>query len=91
MTGFVRPILVAGSLALTFAVGAATGGHALAALLGPGAVYIGGGIPGISTGELDERLAWRGYATFGRTATGRPGASIWGAYIHLIVGGAWRR
>ena len=39
-----------------------------AALLGPGAAYLTGGMSRIATQELDERLASSGYPTFGRTA-----------------------
>ena len=59
-------VLVA--LVFGFGFGAAQRAHAQAALLGPGAAYIGLGVSGVATGELDDRLAARGYPTFGRTA-----------------------
>jgi hypothetical protein len=51
-------------------------------LLGPGAAFISAGISRIATADLDDRLASRGYPTFGRTAT-----SIGlGAYRNLANG-----
>ena len=56
--------------------------QAQAALLGPGAGYVGFGASKIATGELDDRLASRGYPTFGQTA----GALNLGAYRLLSNG-----
>jgi hypothetical protein len=39
------------------------------ALLGPGAAYFAAGVSSIETRDLDDRLAARGYPTFGRRAT----------------------
>lgn len=69
MAEFTQRITVAGLLALAFAVGGAEPAEAQAGLLGPGAAFIGGGISGIATDELDNRLVARGYPTFGGTAT----------------------
>lgn len=89
MAGFTRGITAAGLLALALVAGGAGPARAQAALLGPGAVYIGAGISGIETGELDDRLSARGYPTFGRTAVG---LSL-GAYRTLssgvMLGGEW--
>ena len=42
--------------------------YAQAALLGPGAAYIGGGVSQLQTTNLDDRLSANGYPTFGRDA-----------------------
>ena len=63
-----RSIMSSAVLALLFVVGGAAPAHAQAALLGPGAAYLGIGASGMATGELDDALAARGYPTFGRTA-----------------------
>lgn len=64
-------------------------------LLGAGAAYLGVGASGIATGELDDRLAARGYPTFGGSATALnlgahlilPGGLTVGAEWHgLIIG-----
>lgn len=68
MAGFVHRSMVVALVALVFSVGGAERSHAQAALLGPGAAYIGIGVSGLATGELDDRLAARGYPTFGGTA-----------------------
>ena len=69
MTKFAQGITTAGLLALAFGIAGAEPVKAQAGLLGPGAAFIGGGISGIATDELDGRLAARGYPTFGGTAT----------------------
>jgi hypothetical protein len=43
--------------------------RAQAALLGPGAAYLGAGVAGINTENLDDRLRDHGYPTFGQRAT----------------------
>ncbi|HEX6573368.1 MAG TPA: outer membrane beta-barrel protein [Gemmatimonadaceae bacterium] len=55
---------------------------AQASLLGPGAVYIGGGVSSVATGKLDDRLAEHGYPTFGQ----RMGAVTLGGYRRLSSG-----
>jgi hypothetical protein len=82
MAGIRRRVAMAAILAMTFGVGGAEHARGQAALLGPGALYIGGGISEIGTGELDDRLAAHGYPTFGRTA----GAVSLGAYRLLSSG-----
>lgn len=82
MAWIARRITVAGLVALGLGVGWAEAAEGQAALLGPGAAYIGGGISRIDTGELDDRLAARGYPTFGTTA----GAVTLGAYRVLRSG-----
>jgi hypothetical protein len=67
--GFARRITIAGLFAVPFVIGTAQRAHAQAALLGPGAAYIGGGISGIATSDLDDRLEAGGYPTFGKSAT----------------------
>lgn len=47
-----------------------------------GAAFLGAGVSGVGTGDLDDRLAARGYPTFGRAATG----ITLGAY-HILPGG----
>ena len=39
-------------------------------ILGPGAEFVGAGVSRLTTGELNDRLAARGYPTFGRTPLG---------------------
>ncbi|HEX2219348.1 MAG TPA: outer membrane beta-barrel protein [Gemmatimonadales bacterium] len=89
MAGIVRRVTVAGLLALALGAVGAEAAVGQASLLGPGAGFIGGGISGIETGGLDDRLAARGYPTFGRTA----GAVSLGAYRVLssgvMLGGEW--
>lgn len=69
-------------LALTLGFGSPHLAAAQADLLGPGAAFLGGGVSGISTGALDDRLEARGYPTFGQTA----GALTLGAYRALSSG-----
>ena len=66
-------------------------------LFGAGAAYLGIGASGIGTAELDDRLADRGYPTFGSSALAvnigahiiLPGGLIGGAEWHgLIIGDA---
>lgn len=63
--------------------------RAQAALLGPGAAFIGVGASGVATGDLDDRLTANGYPTFGRTAV----AVNLGAYRILsdkiLLGAEW--
>jgi hypothetical protein len=82
-------------LALALALGAAHPAQAQQGLLGPGAAYVLAGASGIATGELDTRLAARGYPTFGRTATAvglgayrtlRSGVMLGGEWHGLIIG-----
>ena len=69
-----------------FVAGAAEGQRAL---LGAGSAYLGMGVSGIETGELGDRLAARGFPTFG----GSPAAVDLGAYRLLssgvMLGGEW--
>ena len=70
-------------VALSALVIAAAPGIALAqGIFGPGASFIGGGVSGIGTGNLDERLAARRYPTFGTSAVGL----VLGTY-HILPGG----
>ena len=64
-----RRITLAALFAMVFGTVSEQRVHAQAALLGPGAAYIGGGISGIATSDLDGRLAASGYPTFGQSAT----------------------
>lgn len=88
MAGIARRVVGAGLLALAFCVGGAESAEAQG-ILGPGGAYLGAGLSGIATGELEDRLAARGYPTFGRTA----GAVSLGAYRVLssgvMLGGEW--
>ena len=88
MSGLTR-LAGAGLLALATTLGGAAGADAQAALLGPGAAYVSGGLSGLATGELDDHLAGRGYPTFGQRAT----AVGIGAYrvldSGLMLGGEW--
>ena len=76
-----RTLLVA-LVSCVITIPVATPVHAQAALLGPGAAFIGGGISRIGTRPLDDRLADRGYPTFGQSA----GAVSLGAYRLLSSG-----
>lgn len=67
---------------------------------GSNAAYLGVGASGIGTEELDDRLAERGYPTFGSSALALnvgahvilpAGASIRGPYIRALIGIGWRR
>jgi hypothetical protein len=58
----------AGLLALALGGAGAASAEAQADLLGPGAGFIAAGTSGISTGDLDDWLAGRGYPTFGGSA-----------------------
>jgi hypothetical protein len=84
MAGIARRGTRAGLLALALGAGGAAPAPAgaQAALLGPGAAVVAAGVSGIATAELDDRLAARGYPTFGRTAT----ALGLGAYRVLASG-----
>jgi hypothetical protein len=77
-----RRSTLAGLLALARGLVGAGSAEGQEALLGPGAAYVAAGVSGIATGELDDRLAARGYPTFGRTAT----ALGLGAYRILASG-----
>lgn len=74
----IRPFL----FALALGVGGVESAQGQQGLLGPGAAFFAAGPSGIATGELDDRLAARGYPTFGRTAT----ALGLGAYRTLASG-----
>jgi hypothetical protein len=69
-------------IAVGCAVASAQPARAQAALLGPGAAFLGFGASGVATGELDERLTSVGYPTFGGTAVG----VNFGAYRNLSSG-----
>lgn len=81
MGGLARKVAVAGFVALASGIGAAGSAKAQAALLGPGAAYLGGGVSGIDTGALDDRLVSRGYPAFGGTA------AVLGVGAYRILGG----
>jgi hypothetical protein len=68
VAGFGKQITIVAVLATTFTIARAEPALAQASLLGPGAAYIGGGISGIATSDLDDRLATNGYPTFGQSA-----------------------
>lgn len=81
--------------ALALGFGDAGTADAQQALLGPGAAYLTAGVSGIATGELEDRLAARGYPTFGRAATAlgigayrtlRSGVMLGGEAHGLIMG-----
>lgn len=63
-------------LATVFGLAVSPSAHAQAALLGPGAAYIGGGVSRTETEALNDRLAAHGYPTFEKT----PGAATFGGY-----------
>jgi hypothetical protein len=65
---FERSTRVAALAALVFGI-AAGPLHGQAALIGPGAAFISGGVSQLATGDLDDRLAAEGYPTFGRKAS----------------------
>ena len=82
MAGIVRLVARRGLLALALGVGTAGPAQAQRDLLGPGAGFLAVGAARISTGELDDWLAARGYPTFGRGA----GALGLGGYRVLSSG-----
>ena len=59
---------IPGLLAFAFALALPGQASAQAALLGPGAAFIAGGVAGTATGPLNDRLAQNGYPTFDRTS-----------------------
>ena len=65
---FERSTKVAAIAALVFGI-AARPVPGQAALIGPGAAFISGGVSQMATGDLDDRLAAQGYPTFGRKAS----------------------
>lgn len=67
--GLGRRAATAAALALALGLGGAERGSAQAALLGPGAAYLGGGVSAIDIAGLNDRLATSGYPTFGGRAT----------------------
>lgn len=69
-------------LAVIFSLGGAVNVNAQTELLGPGAGYFSAGVSRMATDDLDDRLASRGYPTFGTSATG---VSL-GAY-RVLAGG----
>ena len=68
MAGITPRLSVAGMLALVLGATGADSAEGQQGLLGPGAAFVAAGVSGIATGELDDRLAARGYPAFGRTA-----------------------
>lgn len=95
MTGFARRITAAALAALALGAAGAGPAEGQQRLLGPGAAFISAGVSGIATGELDDRLAARGYPTFGRTATSlgfgahrvlRSGVMLGGEFNGLVIG-----
>ena len=78
-----------GLLALALGLGAADAAAQEGGRRGAVVGYVAAGVSGIGTGELDDRLAARGYPSFGRTASG---VAI-GAYLLLeggvMLGGEW--
>lgn len=89
MTRIVRRAMTVGLLALTLGVGAADAAAQARGSRGAVIGYVAAGVSGLGTGELDDRLAARGYPTFGRTAA----AVAIGAYLLLdggvMLGGEW--
>jgi hypothetical protein len=92
MEGISRRAVTAAGFALALGVGAATPAKAQGQgwdLLPPGAAFLGIGASGIGTGNLDDRLAARGFPTFGTSAL----ALSLGAYGilpgGLTVGAEW--
>ena len=67
-TGVARRITVAGLLALVLGLGAEVAAAQEWGRRGAVAGFVSAGVSGLATGELDDRLAARGYPTFGRTA-----------------------
>ncbi|HEU0078448.1 MAG TPA: hypothetical protein VFQ76_12400, partial [Longimicrobiaceae bacterium] len=53
----------------------------------PDAAFISAGVSGIATEELDDRLAARGYPTFGSTATAVGFGGYWGLPGGWMLGG----
>ena len=90
MAGIARRVTTA--VAMTAALGAAGTGAAEAQagwVRGPDAAFIGLGVAGVSTSELDERLAARGYPTFGGTAAAPGIGAYWTLPGGLMLGGEW--
>ena len=80
----------AGLLALALGAGGAEAvGAQGSGLRGPDAGFLAAGVSGIATGELDDRLAARGYPTFGSTATAVGIGGYWSLPGGLMLGGEW--
>jgi hypothetical protein len=90
MARIARRITRTGLLGLALAAGgteaaAAQGGW----LRAPDAGFISAGVSRIATGELDDRLAARGYPTFGTTARAVGIGGYWSLPGGLMLGGEW--
>lgn len=92
-----RRVGTAGIWAMALGVGAAKATEAQTrCLLGPGAEFVAAGVSRLATGGLDDRLAARGYPTFGRTALAvsvggyriLPGGVTHGAEWHGVIQGS---
>jgi len=77
------------ALSLMLVLGAAAESVNAQGIFGPGASFFGAGVSGIGTGNLDDRLAARGYPSFGRTATGVNIGTYHILPSGLTVGGEW--
>jgi hypothetical protein len=55
----------------------------------PDAGFVAAGVSGVATGALDERLAARGFPTFGRTARAASLGTYWRLPSGVMLGGEW--
>lgn len=90
MARIARRVTGAGLFALALGAGRAEAAAAQGGWLrAPDAGFISGGVSRIATGELDERLAARGYPTFGTTATAVGIGGYWSLPSGVMLGGEW--
>ncbi len=89
MAGIARRVAGAGLLALALGAGEVEAAAQGGGFRTPDAGFISAGVSGISTGELDDRLAARGYPTFGTTATAVGIGGYWTLPGGVMLGGEW--
>ncbi len=90
MARIARRVTRAGLVALGLAAGGAGPAAAQGGLRLPDAGFISAGVSRIDTGELDDRLAARGYPTFGSTARAVGIGGYWSLPGGVMLGGEWQ-
>mgnify|MGYP006211417949 CR=1 FL=1 len=88
--GIARRAAAAGLLALVLGLGAEVAAAQEWGRRGAVAGFVSAGVSGLATGELDDRLAARGYPTFGRTARSLGIGGYWILPGGVLMGGEWQ-
>ena len=88
MAGIVRRVAGTGLVALALGVGGAGEAGAQDFRL-PDTGFLGMGVAGVGTSELDDRLAESGYPTFGSTAAAPSLSVSWTLSSGVMLGGEW--